>query len=136
ATTTTASKPVSTTMTAARPVTTRKPAATTTTASGMTQAIHTNAATTPAVTRIVAGTKANAAVTPGRPVASATVQAAAHMDDQVTYQYNALGRRDPFSSLLTGEYVGADVGGDVPPDVGCLKVVGIVWGDADQFALV
>jgi len=64
------------------------------------------------------------------------VQASAHMDDQVTYQYNALGRRDPFSSLLTGEYQGSDVGGDAPPDVGGLKVVGIVWGDADQFALV
>jgi hypothetical protein len=68
--------------------------------------------------------------------ASAIVESSAHLDEQVTYQYNALGRRDPFQSLLTGEYVGADVGGDAPPDVGGLKVVGIVWGDADQFALV
>jgi hypothetical protein len=59
-----------------------------------------------------------------------------HLDDQVAYQYNALGRRDPFQALMGGEYVGADVGGDAPPDVGGLKVVGIVWGDADQFALV
>jgi hypothetical protein len=68
--------------------------------------------------------------------AGAVVQSPAHLDDQVAYQYNALGRRDPFQSLLSGEYVGSDVGGGAPPDVGGLKVVGIVWGDADQFALV
>jgi hypothetical protein len=28
------------------------------------------------------------------------------------------------------------MGVGAPPDVGGLKVVGIVWGDADQFALV
>jgi len=66
----------------------------------------------------------------------AGVQSSEHLDDQVAYQYNALGRRDPFQPLMGGEYVGADVGGDAPPDVGGLKVVGIVWGDADQFALV
>lgn len=59
-----------------------------------------------------------------------------HMDDHLTYQYNALGRRDPFQSLVEGEFVGADVGGDAPPDVGGIKVVGIVWGATDQFALV
>jgi hypothetical protein len=73
---------------------------------------------------------------PGRATAGAVVQSPAHLDDQVAYQYNALGRRDPFQSLVGGEYVGADVGGTAPPDVGGLKVVGIVWGDADQFALV
>ncbi|HKQ58487.1 MAG TPA: hypothetical protein VJY35_11520, partial [Candidatus Eisenbacteria bacterium] len=71
------------------------------------------------------------------PTASPIVQTTAHLDDQVAYQYNALGRRDPFMSLMGGgEYVGADVGGNAPPDLGGLKVVGIVWGDADQFALV
>ena len=60
----------------------------------------------------------------------------AHLDDHVTYQYNALGRRDPFQSLVGGQFVGADVGGDVPPDPGGIKVVGIVWGADDQFALV
>jgi len=69
------------------------------------------------------------------PMPGAVVQSE-HLDDQVAYQYNALGRRDPFQPLMGGEYVGADVGGDAPPDVGGLKVVGIVWGDADQFALV
>lgn len=69
-------------------------------------------------------------------VSSTVVQSPAHLDDQVAYQYNALGRRDPFASLLNGEYVGSEVEGGTPPDVGGLKVVGIVWGDADQFALV
>ena len=60
----------------------------------------------------------------------------AHLDEHLTYQYNALGRRDPFQSLVDGEFVGADVGGDAPPDPGGIKVVGIVWGATDQFAMV
>ena len=60
----------------------------------------------------------------------------AHLDDHLTYQYNALGRRDPFQPLVGGQFVGADVGGDAPPDPGGIKVVGIVWGADDQFALV
>lgn len=59
----------------------------------------------------------------------------AHMEDHLTYQYNALGRRDPFQSLVDGEFVGSDVGGDAPLDVGGIKVVGVVWGATDQFAL-
>ncbi len=83
-----------------------------------------------------------APVTPGRTGAVAPagkgqmVVAAMPLEDHVTYQYNALGRRDPFQSLMEGEFVGADVGGDAPPDVGGLKVVGIVWGGDDQFAMV
>ena len=53
----------------------------------------------------------------------------------MTYQYNALGRRDPFQSLIEGGWVGNDVGGDAPPDVGGLKLVGIVWGANDRFAM-
>jgi len=64
-------------------------------------------------------------------------RAAAHLaSTHVTYQYNALGRRDPFQSLIGGEFVGADVGGDAPPDPGGMKIVGIVWGATDQFAMV
>ena len=59
-----------------------------------------------------------------------------HMDEHLTYQYDALGRRDPFQSLVDGQFIGADVGGDAPPDPGGIKVVGIVWGATDQFALV
>jgi len=60
----------------------------------------------------------------------------AHLDEHVTYQYNAIGRRDPFQSLVDGAFVGVDVGGDAPPDPGGIKVVGIVWGADDQFAMV
>ncbi len=69
----------------------------------------------------------------GRPTGAAEP---AHLDEHLTYQYNALGRRDPFQSLVDGQFVGADVGGDAPPDPGGVKVVGIVWGATDQFALV
>ncbi len=66
------------------------------------------------------------------PVPSAS-PSAAHLDDQVTYQYNALGRRDPFMPLVGGrQYVPVDA----PPDVGGLQVVGIVWGAQDKFAIV
>lgn len=61
---------------------------------------------------------------------------AGHLDERLTYQYDALGRRDPFQPLVGGGFVGADVGGDAPPDVGGIKVVGIVWGVEDQFAMV
>jgi hypothetical protein len=58
---------------------------------------------------------------------------AAHLDDQVTYQYNALGRRDPFMPLVGGaEYV--PIG--APADIGAMQVVGIVWGASDKFAIV
>jgi Tfp pilus assembly protein PilP len=73
------------------------------------------------------------AVTPDAPRRTTQM---AHIDEHVTYQYNALGRRDPFQSLINGEFVGADVGGDAPPDPGGMKIVGIVWGAADQFAMV
>ena len=58
---------------------------------------------------------------------------AAHLDDQVTYQYNALGRRDPFMPLVGGaEYVPIDA----PLDIGAMQVVGIVWGAQDKFAII
>lgn len=75
------------------------------------------------------------AMSPLRPIPRSTVQPLAHLDEHLTYQYNALGRRDPFSPLMGGAFVGADVGGDAPADVGGLKVVGIVWGSEDRFAL-
>jgi hypothetical protein len=69
------------------------------------------------------------------PVPAGTTPPDTHLDQTYVYQYNALGRRDPFQSLVAGEFVGADVGGNAPPDVGSLRIVGIVWGDADHFAL-
>ena len=82
-----------------------------------------------------------AGTTPARLAASSVgrthgVQTVAHLDQKLTYQYNALGRRDPFQPMVGGEFVGADVGGDAPVDVGGMKVVGIVWGTEDKFAMV
>src|SRR5262245_22573747 len=78
-------------------------------------------------TRLAPNTGAGAAmvsgVTPNLPHGGAQV---ARIDEHVTYQYNALGRRDPFQSLIGGDFVGADVGGDAPPDPGGMKIVGIV----------
>jgi len=73
------------------------------------------------------------AVTPESPRRTAQM---AHLDEHVTYQYNALGRRDPFQSLIGGEFTPVDEGGDAPPDPGGMKIVGIVWGATDQFAMV
>ncbi len=78
------------------------------------------------------GVTAVSAVTPDAPRAAKLTQ----LDEHVIYQYNAMGRRDPVQSLLTGAFVGNDVGGDAPPDPGGMRVVGIVWGASDQFAMV
>lgn len=79
---------------------------------------------------------APAAQAPAKAPAGPGPQTLTQVDEQVTYQYNALGRRDPFQKLVGDLFVGVDVGGDAPPDVGALKVVGIVWGTSDRFALV
>ncbi len=75
-------------------------------------------------------------IVPARNPKTPAVQSAPSIEEQVTYQYNALGRRDPFQPMVGGTFVGDDVGGDAPPDVGGMKVVGIVWGANDKFALV
>jgi hypothetical protein len=67
-----------------------------------------------------------------KPVAGPAVS---HLDEHLTYQYNALGRRDPFQPLIGGTAIGADQGGAAAPDLGGLKIVGIVWGTDDQFAM-
>jgi hypothetical protein len=73
---------------------------------------------------------------PATPAPRPKAAAQAAIEQQVTYQYNALGRRDPFDPMVGGDFVGADIGGDAPVDIGGMKVVGIVWGASDKFALV
>ena len=75
-------------------------------------------------------------IVPARNPKAPGTQSAPSIEEQVTYQYNALGRRDPFQAMIGGPFVGEDVGGDAPFDVGGMKVVGIVWGASDKFALV
>jgi len=86
------------------------------------------ASITPGVTPLTRITPATPkpAPAPGPDVAS--------VEERVTYVYNALGRRDPFMPLVGGGYVGADEQ-LAPPDIGGIKVVGIVWGAQDKFAL-
>ena len=98
-----------------------------------------------------AATKAAAPATPATPAATvrpgeaaaariakavkvAKVQPTTEIEDRVQYQYNAIGRRDPFTALVDG-FVPATEGGNAPVDIGGIKVVGIVWG-ANSFALV
>lgn len=100
-------------------------------------------ATPVATAKPVAGVRAAAVsatpstVGPARTTGKAvTVQTTPPIDERVTYQYNALGRRDPFVPMVGGIFIGDDIGGDAPPDVGGIKVVGIIWGASDKFALV
>lgn len=97
-------------------------------------------ATAPRTPRAGAKSSPATGTAPGRLAAAAAtrgrgVQSIAHLDQKLTYQYNALGRRDPFQPMIGGEFVGSDVGGDAPVDVGGMKVVGIVWGTEDKFAM-
>ena len=48
--------------------------------------------------------------------------------------YQSFGRPDPFRTLVDGKYE-QTAGGEVV-DVNSAKLVGVMWGDADQFALV
>jgi hypothetical protein len=50
------------------------------------------------------------------------------------YHYTRLGRRDPFGSLLSGEFVADGEPGLV--DIGDMKLVGIAWDQSDRFAMV
>jgi len=50
------------------------------------------------------------------------------------YFYSSFGRRDPFGSLLKGAFSKAK--DDDLLDVGEIKMVGVVWGEKDRFAVV
>jgi hypothetical protein len=50
------------------------------------------------------------------------------------YFYSSFARRDPFASLLSGDFAAAS-GSDLL-DVGEITLVGVVWGQDDKFAVV
>jgi hypothetical protein len=50
------------------------------------------------------------------------------------YYYASLGRRDPFASLVSGDFESDGEVGLV--DVGDMKLVGIAWDEIDRFAMV
>jgi hypothetical protein len=88
-----------------------------------------------ATTKTVKKKKKKASVRTASAAGGKKVARAQPQENRVTYHYNALGRRDPFKPMVDG-FIGADEGGQAPPDVGGLRVVGIVWGASDKFALV
>ena len=48
--------------------------------------------------------------------------------------YQSYGKNDPFRSLIAGDYQGAQASEVV--DVNSARLVGVMWGQADKFALV
>lgn len=71
--------------------------------------------------------------------ATAAPSAPSAQDDNVLmrrekYFYSSFARRDPFASLLSGDFA-ATSGSDLL-DVGEITLVGVVWGQDDKFAVV
>lgn len=50
------------------------------------------------------------------------------------YFYSSYARRDPFGSLVSGKFAASNMGDLL--DIGELKLVGVVWGENDEFAVV
>jgi hypothetical protein len=88
------------------------------------------------VTATGGASKAAGAQRAGGPAAEPFIDPTERLSSWVRepYLYTSLGRRDPFGSLLNGEFVGDGEPGLV--DVGNLKLVGIAWDQADRFAMV
>lgn len=75
------------------------------------------------------------AAKPGAPLTTSVQSLGARfMEQREQYVYNSLNRRDPFASLVSGSFEG-EVGTPLL-DVSSMKLVGIVWGASDKFALV
>jgi len=51
-----------------------------------------------------------------------------------TYFYVSSSLRDPFGSLIEGNFV-SDASSRLP-DVGSIELLGVMWGDSDRFAMV
>jgi hypothetical protein len=85
-----------------------------------------------ASSKTTAATKASS--TPGALAKAPKTNEERHLLNREVYVYKTVGRRDPFASLLTGEFE-TTVGRPLL-DVSSMKLVGIVWGTSDKFALV
>jgi hypothetical protein len=68
---------------------------------------------------------------PKNPVMSSSES---NLVNREVYVYKTIGRRDPFASLLEGEF--ETTVGHPLLDVSSMRLVGIVWGKADKFALI
>ena len=84
--------------------------------------------------------KTSAKKTPAaQPAASSTrttpkSQSEENLVNREVYVYKTIDRRDPFASLLEGDFE-ATIGHPLL-DVSSMKLVGIVWGKSDKFALI
>ena len=81
--------------------------------------------------------EATADSTAAEPAGPAAAEAAPTDDlllHRERYFYASFARRDPFASLVSGEF--AATGGDDLLDIGELTLVGVVWGEDDKFAVV
>jgi hypothetical protein len=138
---------VTTTRTAVSPHTasaTPSPAKTTTPSTAKTATNAATAGHSTAAAKVAAATKrgattpaGNAAKAPAKGEVMATsVQSlgARFMEQREQYVYDSLNRRDPFASLVSGSFE-TEVGTPLL-DVSSMKLVGIVWGPTDKFALV
>jgi hypothetical protein len=67
-----------------------------------------------------------------------TVQEETTTDDLLMrrekYFYSSFARRDPFASLISGDF--ASTNGDDLLDIGEITLVGVMWGKDDKFAIV
>jgi hypothetical protein len=61
-------------------------------------------------------------------------QSEENLVNREVYVYKTIGRRDPFASLLEGDFE-ATIGHPLL-DVSSMELVGIVWGKSDKFALI
>ncbi len=61
-------------------------------------------------------------------------QSEENLVNREVYVYKTIDRRDPFASLLEGDFE-ATIGHPLL-DVSSMKLVGIVWGKSDKFALI
>ena len=84
--------------------------------------------------------KTSAKTTPApKPAASSArttpkSQSEENLVNREVYVYKTIDRRDPFASLLEGDFE-ATIGHPLL-DVSSMKIVGIVWGKSDKFALI
>jgi hypothetical protein len=76
----------------------------------------------------------NADPAPARATTTPRKSEERHLVNREVYVYKTVGRRDPFASLLEGEFE-TTVGRPLL-DVSSMKLVGIVWSPSDKFALV
>lgn len=97
------------------------------------------AGTSPSLTKSVATGSARKTTPPATTARPATLGSPRgseerHLLNREVYVYKTVGRRDPFASLLEGEFE-TTVGRPLL-DVSSMKLVGIVWGTSDKFALI